>query len=483
MATEDTLGYAALAQMLRGQAEQRKTDQLRQQNAVEDRRETQKSANTAHLDIWKIGELEKAKQAALQQGSLDRMALERSRSADRSVALHMRDENADLAREQQKALADAARVQRDSQEKGRRGDKQSGFFARYLSMKNADGSPMLSPEEAWKAASYHGTQEPDELQTPQQATPAGAPLQGASLAPGAPPALGTPPPGASANPLVAAGGPDIRRQETPFASSSERKEANQDIRGSVTHYQTGKSILQDLESVPDDMFGAGKSALRAARANTGQQTEQDQVERRIETNVNSKMQMWLSDLLLTKSGKTVTEGEFIRIAKAVGMAPDWIERSVGAFGKAGAVLAGAVAGGPVGAFAGANAAEAAINGLVGQMSSSILNKPNKREAVQGLQDYLENHKANTRIRSSQYKMEDPFGEDYALPSAPAPGGYSGVPEYRPAGGGRKPGVPVSDRMRRILEIGKKHLDSLTGDAGPSEAEGSSGGRNYNPDED
>lgn len=430
MATEDTLGFAALQQMLRGQEERRADNRLRQQNNLQDERDARKETDSAFMDIYKTGEQEKAKQAALQQASLDRMALERSRSADRNLSLKIHDENADLARAQQKELTDAARAQRDAQEKGRRTDKQSQLFARYLSMKNGDQSPMFSPEEAWKAASYHATQEPDEV-------PAGQIPPGAAQAPMSP----------------------IQRQETPFATGSERKEANQDIRGSVTHYKTGQSILQDIEAAPDDMFGAGKSALRAARANTGQQTPQDQLERRIETNINSKMQMWLSDLLLTKSGKTVTEGEFIRIAKAVGMAPDWIERSAGAFGKAAAVLVGAATGGPVGAYAGANAAEATINGIIGQMSASILNKPNKQEAIQGLQDYLENHKANTRIRAGQYKMEDPFGEEAALPSAPAPAGYPGVPAYRPVSA-------AADRLKAMQDIIKKH-STTRGAARPS----------------
>lgn len=446
MATEDTLGYAALQQMLSRQNERRQDDRLRQQNNLQDERENRKTTDGVFMDIYKTQELEKTKQAAADHA----LELERSRSADRNLALKIHDDNTDLAREQQKALADAARLQRADQEKGRRSDKQSGLFARYLSMKNGDSSPMFSPEEAWRAASYHASQEPDEVQA--QGQPAQPPLtqqavpQGAPPA-GAPPGPGTPPGAPAGGPTVA--GPAVQRQTTPFATGSERKEANQDIRGSVAHYATGQSILQDLQAVPDNMFGAGKSMVRAARANTGEQTPQDQQERRIETNINSKMQMWLSDLLLTKSGKTVTEGEFIRIAKAVGMAPDWIERSASAFGKAAAVLGGAVTGGPVGAFAGANAAESAINGIVGQMSSSILNKPNKQEAVQGLQDYLENHKANTRIRAGQYKMEDPFpGEGSAPFSVPA--------------------APVSDRLQAMRDIIKKH-SATKGPAKPAAA--------------
>lgn len=435
MATEDTLGYAALAQMLRGQAEQRQIDKQRWQNNVEDRRASQKSAEDAQMDIYKTGEQEKAKQAALQQASMDRMALERSRSADRNLALHIHDENADLARNQQKELADAARAQRSEQEKGRRTDKQSQLFARYLSMKNGDQSPMFSPEEAWKAASYHASQEPDE-------GPAGQD------------------PGAT--PAASPGMPSVHRQETPFATGSERKEANQDIRGSVNHYDAGLSILQDLEQIPDSMFGAGKSAMRAAKANTGQQTEQDKAERQIEANINSKMQLWLSDLLLAKSGKAVTDQEYRRLAAAVGMSPDWIERSAGALAQVGATVGGAFLGGPIGSYVGMNAGQV-VNDIVGQMSNSILNKPNKQEALNGLVSYLQEHKQKTEERAKQYQrpdtMQNPFGQSGNLPAAPAPPGYSGIPEYRPS--------PVSsDRLKAMQDIIKKH-NTTRGTARPA----------------
>jgi hypothetical protein len=167
--------------------------------------------------------------------------------------------------------------------------------------------------------------------------------------------------------------------------------------------------------------------LRAKEANQaalglGTQSEQNKAERQMETGINSKMQMWLSDLLLAKSGKAVSDQEFRRLASAIGMAPDWIERAAGGLAQAGVtvggMIVGAVTGGLPGALAGSQAGNV-VKDIVGDMSNSILNKPNKQEAVQGLASYLQEHRHKTEERAKQYlrtdSMQNPFGQSGEMP--------------------------------------------------------------------
>lgn len=420
MATEDTLGYAALAQMLRGREERRQDERLRQQNNLQDEREARKTADNVFMDVYKTQEQEKAKQAALNQASLDRMALERSRSADRNLALRIHDENADLSREQQKALAEAARAQREEQDRTRHHDRVANLTAQIAKMTGPDGG-LLYPsfDDAHKIASLLADKETPPTQAAPETATSAAPQ---TVQPVTPPRdVGPPASAVSAFPA-----PKV----SPFKGKSEAVDYSKEIAGGKEHYTRGKQILSDLQAVPESMFGSAAAELRAVKAHTGNQTPQDQQERRIENRLNSETQDWLSHLLYKRSGKAITEREFRTLASAIGMSPNWIERTAKSAAAAAAVLAGGVVGGPLGAMSGERAAEV-MGEIVGPMSYSILNRPNKQEAVQALADYLENHKNNVRATAQSYEQEDPFAGEGALisPIIEGPSAHNVAPEF------------------------------------------------------
>lgn len=431
MASRDTVGYASLQQLLQGQANQRAVDQARWQNDVDSERAAQQAASHEISSIYQNQEQNKLRESMARQAAADRAALERSRSADRNLALQLHhtdtQESQDLRR---KAEQDA--------DLGRR----LNLFKAWSTAPGENGVGYAVPmADAFRAAfaGYQGPFDvsqiaPEGVNAPQQ--PSAPPREAApSAMPSAPPAAFEAPVSHAAVPAapapVAAQVP-MQRNAQRYKSKSEQTEVDTRLHNDLAHYTSGLSVLRDLESVPESMFGAGGATKRRLLAESAAkgiplQNEQDRVERRIEQNINSHMLDWMLSRVYKQSGKTVNLQEFRNMAAMVGMAPDWTEKASRALVDAAATAVGGATGGAFGAMAGGHLAQA-LTGIVGDMSESMLNRPNKREAVQALQDYLENFKTTVRNDAASWGEPDPFGGAGHIPGYTPLSPQSSVPQ-------------------------------------------------------
>lgn len=453
MASRDTVGYASLQQLLQGQANQRAVDQARWQNDVSSDQAAQQA--TAHElgAIYQTQEQNKLREALARQAAADRAALERSRSADRNLALQVHHEDTQRAQELQKQRAQDSDF-----------DRRLGLFKAWASAPGENGVGFMVPIQDAFHAAFAGYQGPYDLnqltpqgagqppqqpsQRPEQAPqpsgqfpnqPSGQPSGTPSVAP----AGGTPTGGAA--PFAG-----IQRNVPGFKSKQQQVDVDTRMRDDVAHYTTGLNLLKDLEAVPDSMFGAGGATKRRILAESAAkgipiQNEQDKVERRIEQNINSHMLDWLMSRVYKQSGKTVNLQEFQNMARMVGMSSDWTEKASRALVDAAATAVGGATGGAFGAMAGGHLAQA-VTGIVGDMSQSILNRPNKREAVQALQDYLENFKTTARNDAASWGVPDPFG------------GAANTPGYKPLN--PESTIP-QDKLDRMDAFFKSHGATTT----------------------